>query len=149
MEVQIASGSETPRRSLSDSDSDSDSDDWSFCCVAQEAFPSAVTRQTSWGKTQSGMANCFDGRGIFGVSHCISSSVHQAHQTSMSLSLLDTNGTALLAAAMFSAACVFPWLNDPSLLVRAAFLAYWRCRYSFIIINIPMITDYTKLWWVM
>ena len=35
---------------------------------------------------------------------------------STSLQETKTNGTALLAAAMFSAACVFPWLNDPCLI---------------------------------
>jgi hypothetical protein len=65
----------------------------------------------------------------------------------MSLAVQNTDG-ALLAGAMFSAACVVPWMNDLRLLACAAFLAFWPCRYSFIIIDIPMITDYTKLWWV-
>ena len=57
----------------------------------------------------------------------------------------------VLAGAMFSAAYVpvFTWLNDLGLLVCAAFLGCWRYRYSIIIMDIPMITDYTKLWWAM
>lgn len=63
----------------------------------------------------------------------------------------SSGDSAVLAGAMFSAAYVpvFPWLNDLGLLVCAAFLACWRCRYSIIIMDIPMITGYTKLWWAM
>ena len=38
---------------------------------------------------------------------------------SLRLSLQNSDGS-LLAGAMFSAACVFPWLNDPSL-----FIFFW------------------------
>jgi len=71
--------------------------------------------------SDAGWPTDFDARGtfsLFGVSLCCSSFVHQVHQTTMSPSLQNTNG-AVLAAAMFCAACVFPWLNDPR------FLAYW------------------------
>jgi hypothetical protein len=116
----------------------------------QEAFPSAVTRQTSWGALDAVYGQ------LIRLWNFQSSEfslllflIPPGAPTSMAPSLQYTNGTALLAAAMFSAACVFTWLNDPSLLVCAAFLACWRCRYSFIVINIPAITDCTKLWWVM
>lgn len=84
---------------------------------AQEAFPSAVTRQTSWGKTHAGygqLIRCswnFQSSELFFAVLPLSTRCTDT-LTGMSSALQYTNGTALLAAAMFSAACVFAWLIE-------------------------------------
>jgi hypothetical protein len=85
---------------------------------------------------------------ISGVFLCCSSSFHQVlRQACHPVCRIQMARRCWLPPCSVPRACL-PGGNDPGLLACAAFLACWRCRYSFTVIDIPMITDYTMLWWV-
>lgn len=129
---------------------DLDSDDWSFWCARGQHREIRDWARLDWARLGGDMGQLTRYSSLFEISLLLlflcSPGAPDKHVPSAEYRRLAAGCRHVQCRVRVS---LNPWLNDPGLLVCAAFLACWRCRYSFIIRDIPMITDYIKLWWAM